>query len=213
MTVWFNKVLGGFAGAAFAVAGAVLPERVEATPFTTTVPGTGLAVPDEYPEAGGAVIIMTGVNGNVYYQFSDPNGAFIGFQNRGRPARFRGEPVFTINDPIALDCGFRTCNDYFRGQIARLDIRFSAFDGDTQVGGFDYQEISLIMNGFSVGNWSDRDTQVTNTSGLASVGANNGIVGGFGNRTFNTGWFSSTNADLLGDRAHDDPDSRRKSER
>jgi len=36
---------------------------------------------------------------------------------------------------ISLDCGFASCTDYFGGSIARMDIRFSAFDGDTQVGG------------------------------------------------------------------------------
>jgi uncharacterized repeat protein (TIGR01451 family) len=162
-----------------------------------TVPDTGLAVPTQYPEAGGAVIIMTGVNGNVYYQFSDPSGAFIGFQSTGSPTAFRGNP-FTINNPIALDCGFRSCTDYFGGAIAQLDVRFSAYDGDTQVGGFDYQDINLVMNGYDVGNWSDRDTQVTNTSGTSSIGNNDGIVNGFGNRTFNTSWFRSNDAGLLG---------------
>lgn len=162
-----------------------------------TVSDTGLAVPTQYPEAGGAVIIMTGVNGNVYYQFSDPSGAFVGFQNNGTPAGFNGNP-FTINNPIPLDCGFRACSDYFGGAIAQLDVRFSAYDGDTQVGGFDYQDINFVMNGVDVGNWSDRDTQVTNNSGTSAIGSNNGIVNGFGNRTFNTAWFRSTDAGLLG---------------
>lgn len=69
---------------------------------------------------------------------------------------------------------------------------------DTQVGGFDYEEITLIMNGYDVGNWSNRDTQVTDLTGTSPIGNNNGIVDGFGNRTFNTGWFSSTDPDLLG---------------
>ncbi|WP_143526302.1 hypothetical protein [Roseivivax lentus] len=76
-----------------------------ATPFTSTVPGTSIVLPDGYPEAGGVAIVLQGVNGNLYYQFSDPDGAFVGFQNNGQPAAFRGNP-FTINDPIALDCGF-----------------------------------------------------------------------------------------------------------
>ncbi|SEV91177.1 conserved repeat domain-containing protein [Cognatiyoonia koreensis] len=163
-----------------------------ATPFTTTVPGSGIQLPSEYPEAGGVVIILTGANGNIYYQFSNPDGAFVGFQNRGQPSRFRGNP-FTINDPIALDCGFRDCAAYFGGQIARMDVRFSAYDGDTQVGGFDYRRIQLVMNGFNVGSWSDRQTEITNDSGTTSFGTANG----FGNNTFNTGWFSSTNPALL----------------
>jgi hypothetical protein len=106
-----------FAGLMVTIWALFLTSAAQATPFTMTVPDTGLAVPTQYPEAGGAVIIMTGVNGNVYYQFSDPSGAFIGFQSTGSPTAFRGNP-FTINNPIALDCGFRSCTDYFGGAIA-----------------------------------------------------------------------------------------------
>jgi len=113
------------AGAVFGAVCAVFFAQVaEATPFTTTVPGTGVMLPDEYPEAGGVAIVLTGANGNIYYQFSDPDGAFRGFNSNGQPRRFRGNP-FTVNDPISLDCGFASCTDYFGGSIARMDIRFS----------------------------------------------------------------------------------------
>ena len=163
-----------------------------ATPFTTTVPATGVQLPDEYPEAGGVAIVLTGINGNIYYQFSDPDGAFVGFNFNGTPDAFEGNP-FTINDPISLDCGFSSCADYFGGSIARIDIRFSAFDGDTQVGGFDEDDISLLINGFNVGSWSGLTTQRTSNDGLTDFG----FEDGFGNRVFNTGWFESTNQALL----------------
>jgi len=163
-----------------------------ATTFTQTVPGSGLTIPDEYPEAGGVVIVMIGVNGNSYFQFSNPDGAFRGFNFRGNPRRFEGNP-FTINDPIALDCGFSTCTTYFGGAIAEIQVRFSAFDGDTQVGGFDEDDISLRLNGFDIGNWSDITTERTNNSGTTGFG----FEQGFGNNVFNTGWFSSTNPALL----------------
>ncbi len=165
---------------------------VAATTFTSTVPTTGVTLPPEYPEAGGVAMVLTGVNGNIYYQFSDPDGAFIGFQNRGTPRAFRGNP-FTINDPIQLDCGFRDCIDYFGGAIAQIDVRFTAYDGDTQVGGFDRNNINLVMNGYDVGNWSGLTTEITNTDGTQSFG----FQDGFGNNTTNTGWFSSTNPALL----------------
>ncbi|WP_299030919.1 hypothetical protein [uncultured Sulfitobacter sp.] len=164
----------------------------DATNFTSTVPGTSLSLPSEYPEAGGVAFVLVGVNGNVYYQFSDPTGAFVGYQNNGSPRAFRGNP-FTINDPIQLDCGFSSCSDYFGGALSNVYIRFSAYDGDTQVGGFDEDEITLRLNGFTVGNWSDVRTEITNTSGTTGFGQ----VDGFGNRTFNTGWFSSTNSALM----------------
>ncbi len=173
-----------------------LTHSVLATPYTTTVPSTGFSpgveLPDEYPEAGGIAIVLTGANGNIYYQFSDPNGAFIGFQSNGQPAAFRGNP-FTINNPLTLDCGFRSCTDYFGGAIAGVDIRFSAFDGDTQPNGFDEDDITLRLNGFNVGSWSGLQTEITNTNGTQSFG----FTTGFGNNTFNTAWFSTTNAALL----------------
>ena len=163
-----------------------------ATPYTMTVPATGVQLPAEYPQAGGVALVFTGVNGNIYYQFSNPDGAFVGYQNTGSPAAFRGNP-FTINSPITLDCGFRSCTEYFGGAIARVDIRFSAYDGDTQAGGFDQNDITLRLNGFDVGNWSGRTTDSTNDAGTVSFG----LGTGFGNNTFDTGWFSSTNAALL----------------
>ncbi|GGX41224.1 hypothetical protein GCM10007385_05930 [Tateyamaria omphalii] len=162
------------------------------TPFTTNVPGTSIALPGAYPEAGGVAIVMEGVNGQIYYQFSDPNGAFRGFNSNGQPTRFRGNP-FTVNDPIPLDCGIRSCTDYFGGAIARVHVRFSAFDGDTQPGGFDENDISLILNGVNVGSWSGLTTERTNNSGTVSQG----FQTGFGNNSFNTGWFTSTNPTLL----------------
>ncbi len=164
----------------------------DATPFTTNVPGTNISLPSAYPEAGGVVIVMEGVNGQIYYQFSDPDGAFRGFNSNGQPTRFRGNP-FTINDPIPLDCGIRTCTEYFGGAIARVYVRFSAYDGDTQPGGFDENDISLILNGVNVGSWSGLTTERTNNSGTVSQG----FTTGFGNNTFNTGWFTSTNPTLL----------------
>ena len=183
---------GLLALAAIVLAAVAVPRESTATPFTRTVPGTSIILPSAYPEAGGVAIVMVGVNGNVYYQFSDPVGAFVGYQNTGTPAAFRGNP-FTINNPITLDCGIRTCSQYFGGSIAQIYIRFSAYDGDTASGNFDFNRISLRMNGFDVGNWSTIPTQTTNTSGTTALGSQTG----FGNNTFDTGWFSSTSSALL----------------
>lgn len=169
-----------------------LADHAKATPFTTTVPGTGLILPADYPEAGGVAIVIVGVNGNAYYQFSDPQGAFRGFQNNGQPAAFRGNP-FTINNPISLDCGFSACVDYFGGGLSNVYVRFTAYDGDTQPGGFDENDISLLLNGINIGSWSGLTTEATNTAGTQSFGFGTG----FGNNTFDTGWFNSTNPALF----------------
>ena len=172
----------------------VVASSAAATPFTENVPApTSLPLPDDYPAAGGVVTVLTGVNGNVYFQFSNPTGAFRGFNSNGVPTQFRGNP-FTVNDPISLDCGFSSCSTYFGGAIARMDVRFSAFDGDTQPGGFDEDDINLLINGFDIGSWSGVATEITSTDGETSLGT----ATGFGNNTFNTTWFSSTDPALLG---------------
>ena len=181
-----------FAGLGLLASGVLSIEKAEATPFTTTVPGLGIQLPSAYPEAGGIAIVMIGVNGQIYYQFSDPDGAFRGFNSNGQPTQFRGNP-FTVNDPIPLDCGITSCTDYFGGAIAEVHIRFSAFDGDTQPNGFDENDISLILNGVNVGSWSGLTTERTNNAGTVSQG----FTTGFGNNTFNTGWFNSTDPALL----------------
>ena len=171
----------------------LFPSSARATPFTMTSPD-GTALPSVYPEAGGIAMILYGANGNIYYQFSDPAGAFVGFQNSGNPVAFRGNP-FTINTPLTLDCGVQSCPIYFGGAIVKMEIRFTAGDGDTQVGGFDEDDISLLLNGTNIGNWSDIQTQNTDVSGATLISSQLG----YGNQTFDTGWFSTTNATLLAD--------------
>ncbi len=172
----------------------LIPLKTYATTFTTTVPGTSITLPTDYPQAGGVAMVYVGVNGNIYYQFSDPAGAFRGFNSNANPRQFQGNP-FTINSPLQLDCGFTDCRTYFGGDIANMYIRFSAYDGDTQRNGFDEDDISLVLNGFNIGNWSDIQTELTNNSGTVSQG----FTTGFGNNTFNTGWFETTNQALLND--------------
>ena len=157
-----------------------------------TVPGTNLVLPTGYPEAGGVAIVMVGANGNSYFQFSDPTGAFQGYSNNGTPTAFQGNP-FTINNPIALDCGASSCTTYFGGSIAQVFVRFSIQDGDTGAGEFDLNDITLRLNGFDISNMSGVRTEITNTAGTVS----SGFATGFTNNTFNTGWFSSTNTALL----------------
>jgi uncharacterized repeat protein (TIGR01451 family) len=179
--------------AVFLLAFIGLATHAFATPFTTTVPGTSLVLPSAYPQAGGVAIVMVGANGNAYYQFSNPTGAFVGYNNSGTPAAFMGNP-FTINNPISLNCGYSGCTTYFGGSIASIYIRFTASDGDTSSGNFDFNDITLRMNGYDVGNWSTVTTQTTDLSGATAIGANHL---GFSNNKFDTGWFSSTNAAML----------------
>ena len=169
-----------------------LTAAVLASPFTTTVPGTSIVIPTTYPQAGGIVIVLEGANGNIYYQFANPSTMFIGYQNAGSPAAFNGNP-FQIAPAAALNCGISTCSSYLGGGITRVSIRFTAYDGDSQAGMFDFNDLTLRLNGIDVGNWSPVATQNTNLAGTTVISSNTG----FGNNTFDTGWFQSTNPTLL----------------
>lgn len=171
---------------------ALLATESLATTFTTTVPGTSIVIPTAYPQAGGVVIVLEGANGNVYYQFSNPSSMFVGYQNTGTPAAWRGNP-FQIAPTSTITCGIQTCSDYFGGSITRMSVRFTALDGDAKSGDFDFNDLTLRINGFDVGNWSTVPTQTTNTAGTTLIGSGTG----FGDNTYDTGWFQSTNAALL----------------
>jgi large repetitive protein len=162
-----------------------------ATTFTTTVPNTSIVLP-AYPQAGGVVIVLEGANGNVYYQFSNPSGMYQGYNNSGAgPVAWQGNPL-QIAPVTTIACGLQSCTSYFGGAITRISVRFTAYDGDTKVGDFDQNKVTLGLNGTTIGNFTTTLTQTTNTAGTTLIGSSNG----FGNNTYDTGWFQSTDATL-----------------
>jgi large repetitive protein len=168
-----------------------------ATPFTTSVPGTSLVIPSTYPQAGGVVIVLEGVNGNVYYQFVNPSTMFQGYQNTGTPTAWQGNP-FQITPVMTLFCGpVVSCSTYLGGGITRMTVRFTAYDGDNQTGMFDFNDLNLRINGSnfgaSSGNWSPVSTQNTDLTGTTLISSGTG----FGNNTLDTGWFQSTDPTIL----------------
>ncbi|MGL4405637.1 MAG: DUF7507 domain-containing protein, partial [Notoacmeibacter sp.] len=173
------------------IAGSLQPAL--ATSFTKQVPGTSLTIPSTYPEAGGVVIVLTGANGNVYYQYVNPSTMFVGQQNNGNPAAWRGNP-FQIGPSMALNCGpVVSCSTYLGGAITSMAVRFTAQDGDNKSGNFDFNDLTLRFNGFDIANWSTIATETTNTAGTTRLGS--GL--GFGNNTLDTGWFQTSNPALL----------------
>jgi hypothetical protein len=129
-------LLGVFIAALISLLLPINTLAAHATPYTTTVPGTTGIIPASYPEAGGLVVVLEGVNGNIYYQFSNPSGMFVGFQNTGSPAAWQGNP-FQIAPTQPMNCGVTSCITYLGGTVVRAHIRFTAYDGDTQPGRFD----------------------------------------------------------------------------
>jgi large repetitive protein len=171
--------------------------NVAATTFTMSVPNTSLTLPSTYPQAGGVAIVLEGVNGNVYYQFVNPSTMFVGYQNTGTPVAWQGNP-FQIGPAMVLNCGpVVSCSSYLGGSITRMTVRFTAYDGDNQSGQFDFNNLNLQINGSnfgaSNGNWSVVSTQNTSLDGVTLISSNTG----YGNNTFDTGWFQSTNAAIL----------------
>lgn len=186
--------------AAIASATAWMPSQ--ATPFTTTVPGTTDQIPGNYPEAGGIVLVLLGDNGNYYFQISNPSEMFVGFQNNGTPAAFNGSPTWQLAPQYTMQCGLVTCTEYFGGGVQAGWVRFTAWDGDTSAdtttgNNFDVNDITLRLNGTAIGNWSDPVTQWTDTPGTSLV--TTAPQTGFGASQFDTGWFDITNPVLLND--------------
>ncbi len=168
-----------------------------ATNFTTTVPGTSIVIPSTYPQAGGVVIVLEGANGNVYYQFANPSTMYQGYSNSGTPVAWQGNPM-QVTPAMALFCGpVVSCSTYLGGSITRMSVRFTAYDGDNQVGMFDYNDLNLRINGANFGansgNWSPVTTQNTDITGTTLISSGTG----FGNNTLDTGWFQSTDATIL----------------
>jgi uncharacterized repeat protein (TIGR01451 family) len=182
--------------AALCVAGSYVG-IASASTFTTTVPGTAITLPSTYPQAGGVVIVLEGVNGNVYYQFVNPTTMFQGYQNSGAPAAWQGNP-FQIGPVMSLNCGpILSCSTYLGGGVTRMSVRFTAYDGDNQAGMFDANDLNLRINGQNFGanngNWTSVPTQNTDVTGATVISSNTG----FGNNTFDTGWFQSTDPGIL----------------
>lgn len=195
-----------------------------ATPFTMTVPGTDVQIPGTYPEAGGIVLVLRGVNGNYYYQISNPSVMMRGYQDQAdgllsilqdatSPQNFRGQPAWQLAPAYTIDCGILSCSAYFGGGVEAGWVRFSVDDGDTDRNGgllnFDVDDITLLLADTPDG--TDPDGPV-DFSGAAVIGnwsdpatQTTNISGtvasasttGFPDSAFNTGWFTISSPTVL----------------
>jgi hypothetical protein len=118
---------------------------------------------------------------------------FIGYANNGTPIAYRGNP-FTIG----IQSGFGAAvTGALGGGLQSASIRFTLYDGDSASGNFDFNDLTLQLNGISSGNWSAVNAQNTNGTGTALPAGFSG--GGFRNNLLDTGWFHITNASTLAD--------------
>ncbi|WP_202940786.1 hypothetical protein [Alteromonas macleodii] len=152
-----------------------------ATVISVTSPTVSGNVSSSVSEIGGIVIDMVGVNGNsVVSQLS-------------ADSLFRGR---LPNNPgvIGTQSGFTSyLLSQLGGGLAEIGVRVTLFDGDTASGDFDFNNNFLLLNGFSIGNFSDVLVDNTNSDGSVSLGQ----AFGFGDADLSTGWFYSNNSTFL----------------
>lgn len=164
-----------------------------ATTFTSTSP-TGLDVTTVGASTvGGVVVDLVGLNNAHVVSQLAASSLFIGFADNGTPVAYRGNP-FTIG----IQSGFSAATTgALGGGLQSASIRFTLWDGDSASGNFDFNNLTLQLNGLSSGNWSSTNAQ--NTDSLGNVLPSGYSGGGFRNNLLDTGWFHITTASVLAD--------------
>lgn len=165
-----------------ALAAALAATGAVASPFTLTSPNG--ALPAGVTSVGGIVLDLQGLNGNRVVSQLAASSLYVGFA---------GSNPFTVGTQTGYNAGVIAA---LGGGISKASIRFSLYDGDTASGDFDFNDNTLLVNGFTFGNWSS--VQAENTDSTGNTAANGFSGGGFRNNLLDTGWFSSTDGTLLG---------------
>jgi hypothetical protein len=153
-----------------------------ATPLTDTSP-SGLNVTTKGASTvGGIVVDLVGNNGAHVVSQLSASSLYVGYANAN---------PFTVGTQTGFSA---SVTNALGGGIQQASFRFSLYDGDSAAGNFDFNDNTLLINGFNFGNWSSVSTQNTTSTGTAG-GA--GFSTGFRNNILDTGWFSSSNSSLL----------------
>ena len=160
-------------GVALCAAGLTLAVA-QATDFTRTSPAGG-ALPANITDIGGTVTDMVGLNGTRITGQLAAGQMFEGV--------YAGTPL-----TIGIQTGYTPAMlAALGGGIQAMSVRLTLWDGDTGPGEFDHGQISLLVNGQTVGNFSDVPTQATSPDGLTALSTN--AAGGFRNQSLDTGFF------------------------
>ena len=148
----------------------------------TTVSPAGGSLPAAVSSIGGIVFDAIGLNGVRLVAQQAASTLFEGSAPSSNPS-----PV------IGTQAGFTAAVlGALGGGIAQLAVRVTLYDGDSQFGNFDYQDVDLVLNGYNLGSFSEVATSRTNSTGtVLSTGL------GFGNETLDTGFFYSNDATTL----------------
>jgi hypothetical protein len=170
----------GIAVTGLVASGAVAP--AQASTFTNTSPTSQGLLPGAVSTVGGVVVDLIGLNGARVVTQTAASGLYQGFAT-GNPQIFGTQTGFTPAVIAALG-----------GGISQASVRISLYDGDSGSGDFDFNENTLLLNGFSFGNFSTVATENTDATGTQIAG---GFSTGFRNDLLDTGFFFSNNAATL----------------
>jgi ABC-type amino acid transport substrate-binding protein len=151
-----------------------------ASTFTDTSPAGG-TVPSGVSTIGGVVLDLTGTNGTRVVSQLAASTLYVGYANAD-PFTVGTQSGFTPSVLAALG-----------GGLASASVRFTLYDGDSAVGDFDENNLTLLVNGVDFGNWSNVSSQTTDALGVASGPTH----AGFRDEQLDTGWFSTTSATTL----------------
>lgn len=161
------------------------------TVFTMTSPTSAGELPSGISPVGGIVLDLLGVNGRRIVSQLPASGLFRGVFNTGQPASSRGNPGL-----IGVQTGFTPqVLDALGGGLSEVAVRLTVLDGDTAAGNFDFGDNELLLNGLSIGNFSDVATEETTETGAIVLSSNPN--GGFRNELLDTGFFYSDDPTFL----------------
>lgn len=165
-------------------------EYVNATTFTMTSPTSKGTLPSGITEIGGVVLDLVGNNGVRVVSELPASSLFKGFFDNGVPVSYQGNP-----GTIGIQTGFSSSIiNALGGGIKEAAIRITLWDGDTSPSNFDYNDNTLLVNGFDFGNFSNVLTQETDSTGTTGYLTEYG----FQNSKLNTGFFYTNDSTLLG---------------
>ncbi len=166
---------------------------IHASAQTTTSP-TGGPLPAGVTAVGGLVVDLEGSNGNRVVSQLAASQMYRGF------ADFSENPVAGVAPGNPLLIGTQTgfspaVISGLGGGLQSAAFRLTLFDGDSAPGDFDFNENTFLVNGVSIGNWSDVTTYHTNSTGTSVFSTSTG----FGNNILSTGFFSLSDIGALAD--------------
>ena len=163
------------------------PLDATALQYFITSPAGG-AIPTAATPIGGIVLDLVGKNGVRLFSQVSASSLFKGYNF--------SDKSLTVGTLTGVD------RDLLGGGLQSAAVRLTLYDGDSARGDFDYQDLSLSLDGARLGSLSDLLTYSHD-----SKGGNVSVGDGFANEKTATGWISVASADLkrLFDKLQTDP--------